>query len=596
MKKITSIIMALMTVAMLFTALSFSASAASVVPSGAKEYKGHTYYVYKSDYTWAQAKKACEKKGGHLVTITSAKENEFVRDLISKTNISRAWLGASDSEKEGTWKWVTGEKFSFSSWSSGRPDNYNGNEDYLTEYYYNGTWDDYANETTNVQGFVCEWDCSKKAANSVRLNTTKTSVYYGDSTKIYLLNTSKSVKWTTSNSKVAIVSSKGTVTGKGLGTATITATVGSKSYKCKVTVTQKPLTASTSFKVTDGGYFILGEAKAKAAFRLKSNCAKLYVRIVSSEGDTIVKKVYTNIKKNDRISFIWDGKDSDGNYVKPGSYRMKVSIGGKNTYSAYLSVKKKGDFAGGNGSKSNPFEVATTAQFKKISKYASAYFVQAKNLDFDYTPVGNFFSADNPFNGVYDGNGKTISNISSTYPIFNSIGAKGQVKNVNFDSCTVKTKNGGIIANTNYGKITNCTTSKCIVNSSERYTFIGLLLATNYGYVSDCTVNGVVSSSNDDSNAGGIVGNNATEGKIISCISNANVTNYYEGWYDVNVGGISGSNAGLIRDSEVTGTLITQRDEYVGGISGYNGGQIVESFYTGTSYVSLAGKNAGTIM
>lgn len=51
-----------------------------------------------------------------------------------------------------------------------------------------------------------------------------------------IIPTSKTVKWSTNNKKVATVSSKGKVTGKKTGACTVTAKVGFKSYKCKVTV------------------------------------------------------------------------------------------------------------------------------------------------------------------------------------------------------------------------------------------------------------------------------------------------------------------------------------------------------------------------
>jgi len=55
--------------------------------------------------------------------------------------------------------------------------------------------------------------------------------------KLYLyVDTSKTVKWSTSNSKVVAVSSKGTLIGKSKGTATITAKVGKKKYKSTITV------------------------------------------------------------------------------------------------------------------------------------------------------------------------------------------------------------------------------------------------------------------------------------------------------------------------------------------------------------------------
>ncbi len=73
-------------------------------------------------------------------------------------------------------------------------------------------------------------------AATVKLNTTKKTIVIGDTYKLKVKNTSKKVKWTTSNSKVATVSSTGKVTAKKAGTATITAKIGSKKLKCKITV------------------------------------------------------------------------------------------------------------------------------------------------------------------------------------------------------------------------------------------------------------------------------------------------------------------------------------------------------------------------
>ena len=47
MKKLTSALMAILIAMTVVPMTLFSASAASTVPSGAKEYKGHTYYVFK---------------------------------------------------------------------------------------------------------------------------------------------------------------------------------------------------------------------------------------------------------------------------------------------------------------------------------------------------------------------------------------------------------------------------------------------------------------------------------------------------------------------------------------------------------------------
>ena len=73
------------------------------------------------------------------------------------------------------------------------------------------------------------------AATKVKLNKTKVTVTVGKSVKLKVKGTKVKVKWLTSNKKVAVVK-KGKVTGKKAGKAVITAKVGKKAYKCKVTV------------------------------------------------------------------------------------------------------------------------------------------------------------------------------------------------------------------------------------------------------------------------------------------------------------------------------------------------------------------------
>jgi len=74
---------------------------------------------------------------GHLVTIGSAAENEFVHGL---TQASATWLGASDVTVEGEWRWVsgpeTGQLLTYTNWGPGEPNNV-GNEDYAI---FNNPW------------------------------------------------------------------------------------------------------------------------------------------------------------------------------------------------------------------------------------------------------------------------------------------------------------------------------------------------------------------------------------------------------------------------------------------------------------------------
>lgn len=74
---------------------------------------------------------------------------------------------------------------------------------------------------------------------AVKLNTTKKTVYVGDTFTLKVSGTSNKAKWSSSNKRIAAVTSKGTVTAKMAGNVTISAKVGKKTLKCKVTIKEQ---------------------------------------------------------------------------------------------------------------------------------------------------------------------------------------------------------------------------------------------------------------------------------------------------------------------------------------------------------------------
>ena len=85
-------------------------------------------------------------------------------------------------------------------------------------------------------------------ATSIKISNTKKTLYVGNKYTLKIKGTKKKVKWTSSNKKVATVNSKGKVTAKKKGTATITAKVSGKKYKCKITVKSKKSTYKSQTK------------------------------------------------------------------------------------------------------------------------------------------------------------------------------------------------------------------------------------------------------------------------------------------------------------------------------------------------------------
>ena len=112
-------------------------------------YKGHYYYVFNENLTWEEAKKYCDEKDGHLVTITDQGEYDFILNFID-SNISY-WIGASNSDSS-SWSWITNEVFDYHDFNS------NAMSKYKYAYMLNEEW-----RGTNVgtNSFICEWEPDK---------------------------------------------------------------------------------------------------------------------------------------------------------------------------------------------------------------------------------------------------------------------------------------------------------------------------------------------------------------------------------------------------------------------------------------------------
>ena len=154
-------IVAILTVVFLTSALPTQNVKASEynIPSSAKQYNGHYYKVYyKEDgILWKNAEAECEARGGHLLTITSAKEAVFAQKLMTD-KLRGYWVGAYSSGN--TWKWITGEKASYKPYS-GWPQAVSSSGTFPYCYYYKPAGELHnAYSGSKVAFYVCEWDTS----------------------------------------------------------------------------------------------------------------------------------------------------------------------------------------------------------------------------------------------------------------------------------------------------------------------------------------------------------------------------------------------------------------------------------------------------
>ncbi|XP_077976842.1 C-type mannose receptor 2-like [Glandiceps talaboti] len=128
-------------------------------------FQGKCYYAYEfQKYTYGESKTICEGKGGSLVTIDNAEENLFLYGFSRDANT--LWIGATDSNSEGTWQWQDGSEISYSNWASNEPNDAGGKED-CAHLRGAGDWNDH--ECQSKRGLICEkypdtgcepgWEC-----------------------------------------------------------------------------------------------------------------------------------------------------------------------------------------------------------------------------------------------------------------------------------------------------------------------------------------------------------------------------------------------------------------------------------------------------
>lgn len=201
-------------------------------------------------------------------------------------------------------------------------------------------------------------------AASIRLNKTKATITVGSTVKLSVKGTKASVKWSSSNKAVATVKN-GLVTGKKAGKATVKATVKKKTYKCVVTVKEKPVseenkpeeTVSEENKpeeefVWEPGTEVLTENFTKVSDVgttlmyvfdqdiTNKRCAVLIDNVDVTVNSTIFKQ-YKDKTKTDTRLFI-----KLSNALSEGEHTLIVHVEGFAEYKNTFSFKKRTDVKG----------------------------------------------------------------------------------------------------------------------------------------------------------------------------------------------------------------------------------------------------------
>jgi hypothetical protein len=157
------------------TTLDAPSTPASVSVSGSNYVRnaanGHWYCTVRmgKPIRWGDARKAASAMRymgmkGHLATVTSADEAEFISVQFPGDGEVSWWIGAFQDtsssdyrEPAGGWRWVTGEPWNFTNWRRGEPNDPGGHADFI-DLFPDGSWNDTIETDDHGTGFIVEFE------------------------------------------------------------------------------------------------------------------------------------------------------------------------------------------------------------------------------------------------------------------------------------------------------------------------------------------------------------------------------------------------------------------------------------------------------
>ncbi|XP_029365909.1 CD209 antigen-like protein E isoform X1 [Echeneis naucrates] len=97
----------------------------SSCPGNWVKFDNSCYLLSASKKNNKESMKSCESLDAHLVVVSSEEEQIFLNSFHNGI-----WIGLTDQEEEGVWKWIDGTRATKLYWRQNQPDNgYKGNED-----------------------------------------------------------------------------------------------------------------------------------------------------------------------------------------------------------------------------------------------------------------------------------------------------------------------------------------------------------------------------------------------------------------------------------------------------------------------------------
>jgi hypothetical protein len=287
-----------------------------------------------------------------------------------------------------------------------------------------------------------------------------------------------------------------------------------------------------------------------------------------------------------------------------------MPLDGEEPQLAWVSGEKIAPVLEGQGTRDNPYEIYTASDLCAMTYDRTACYVLMQDIDLSEFTWNNAPVVD--FGGYFNGNGFGISNLhvqgNACLGLFGKVAVQASVKDLSVLDVNIvggdDSVDIGAVAGINFGTLLNCDMSGQL-SAGEWSSSIGGLVGVNVGGIDHCQAQSQIAVAGYCYYVGGLVGMNGLDIVADSFMTRSCAdTAIYAGHNSWSIGGLLGSNVGVVGHCRSEGTI--QCEKYcqkVGGLLG-NNSEYVRDCFAGTeisggskltSLGGLVGQNLETI-
>jgi hypothetical protein len=255
------------------------------------------------------------------------------------------------------------------------------------------------------------------------------------------------------------------------------------------------------------------------------------------------------------------------------------------------------EFAGGSGTSTDPWQVSTSVQLASVRNHLDGHFVLTSDIDLaseNWEPIGAFVPAsDDPqdetpnrelaFTGVFDGGGRTISNVKIDNPtgaavgLFGCVAGEGSISNLTVKDANVK---GGTLVAAVVGYAAGSAVENVALIGNNRIEgggmmqgMVGGIVGGGFCDIIDCKTEAEIILNVSNEGVVGILAGGMETSNIIGCSAKGTVT--VKGDNNFGIGGLVGSaqDSQTVQNctSDVAMTITGKGNALIGGLAGFAG-------------------------